>query len=126
MFKKEDYQTMDKPSIRVRKLLLRSYLSFSLPAIVLLLTFSLFTVQRQINSETQSYQDMLSIYSNDIDRVLQNTASQLDSLIYESTSFQLFSFASKNTVHNNINNCCNIYIKLLSHRCNINHAQNKP
>lgn len=89
---------MDKPSIRVRKLLLRSFLSFSLPAIVLLLTFSLFTVQRQVNSETQSYQDMLSIYSNDIDRVLQNTASQLDSLIYESTSFQLFSFASKNTV----------------------------
>lgn len=87
---------MDKSSIRVRKLLLRIFFSFSLPAIVLLLVFSLFTVQRQVDAEIQSYQDMLSIYSREIDRVLKDTASQLDSLIYESTAFQMFSFSDKN------------------------------
>lgn len=91
-----DYQAMDKSSIRVRKLLLRIFFSFSLPAIVLLLVFSLFTVQRQVDAEIQSYQDMLSIYSREIDRVLKDTASQLDSLIYESTAFQMFSFSDKN------------------------------
>lgn len=84
---------MKTNSISIRKLLIVVFFSFSVPAMILLFSFSFFTVQRQVNAEISSYQDNLSAYGSNLERVLENTTDQLNSIAYGNSLFRLFSYA---------------------------------
>ena len=84
---------MNHKSISIRKLLITVFLCFSLPAMLLLLVLSYFTIQRQSDAEVQTYQNNLSVYASNLERVLENTNSQLASIAYSNQTFQLFAYA---------------------------------
>ena len=84
---------MRRKLISTQKLLVTVFLCFSVPAALLLLSFSFYTVNRQTQAETQVYKDALLAYGSNLEMAITNSNTQISYIVHTNPEFQLFSYS---------------------------------
>lgn len=83
---------MRNKTLRIKNILFISYFSITIPALILLLVLTFYTFQRQVNANTEDYQNRLLTYSRTMHDILERSEFQLNNITAPGAPFQTFHY----------------------------------